>query len=143
MKESSMQKRMQDRFKPVAGESGLYDTALPPATNNIECSIEQPQAMAEVVVIRGWVFSEDHDSVNSGVYIVLKSADRTYVFTIKKEIRNDITRQFEELGLDLDYSGFTALIPKRKVADGDYSVGIYIRKGVIEALQYVDKTISF
>ena len=31
--------------------------------------------------IKGWAFIEGHDSVNNEIYIVLKSADRTYVFT--------------------------------------------------------------
>jgi len=132
-----------DIFVPVVGESSLYDTALPAATNNIECSIGEPQVKIEVIVLRGWAFIKGHDSVNSEVYIVLKSADRTYVFTTRTEIRTDITRRFEQLGLNLNYSGFTAIIPKRKVAGGDYSVGIYIRKGDIEALQYTDRIVEF
>ena len=131
-----------DRFEPVAGESRLYDTALPAATNNIECSIEQPQVMTEVIVVRGWAFIEDHDSVNSEIYVVLKSTERTYVFTTKTEIRKDITRRFEELGLNLDYSGFTALISARKIANGEYAVGIYIRKGDVEALEYTYKVVT-
>ena len=132
-----------ERFVPVAGASSLYDTTLPSATNNIECSIEEPQVKTEVIVIRGWAFIKSHDSVNSEVYIVLKSTDRTYVFTTKTEIRRDITRRFKQLDLKLDYSGFTALIPIRKVSDGDYTVGIHIRKGGIEALQYTGGVVEF
>lgn len=131
-----------DRFEPVAGESRLYDTALPAATNNIEFSIDQPQVMTEVVVIRGWAFIEGHDSVESEIYIVLKSTDRTYIFTTKTEIRNDVTRRFEELNLILDYSGFTALISAKTIADGEYTIGIYIKKGNIESLQYTSRAIT-
>jgi len=34
-----------------------------------------------------------------------------------------------------------ALIPARKIANGEYTVGIYIIKGNIEALVYTNKTI--
>ena len=43
--------------------------------------------------------------------------------------------------MNLDYSGFVALIPARKIANGEYVIGIYIRKGDIEALIYADKAV--
>jgi len=89
--------------------------------------------------MNGWAFIEDMDSENGEVYIVLKSGSRTYIFDTMVMVRTDITRHFEELNLNLDYSGFAALIPARKIANGEYSVGIYIRKGDIEALIYTNK----
>ena len=44
--------------------------------------------------------------------------------------------------MNLDYSGVVALIPARKIANGDYNVDIYITKGDIEALQYADRAIT-
>ena len=44
--------------------------------------------------------------------------------------------------MNLDYSGVVALIPARKIANGEYTVGIYITKGDIEALQYADRAIT-
>ena len=46
------------------------------------------------------------------------------------------------MDLNLDYSGFVALIPARKIDNGEYIVGIYITKGDIEALQYTDRAIT-
>ena len=43
--------------------------------------------------------------------------------------------------MNLDYSGFVALVPARKIGDGEYAIGIYIRKGDIEALIYTNKAI--
>jgi len=131
-----------DGLEQVAGASRLYKTTLPAATDNIQYWIDHLEAGAHTLEINGWAFIEGHDSVNSEIYVVLKSAGRTYVFTTETVIREGITEHFKELGLNLDYSGFTALIPARKIANGEYTVGIYIRKSDIEALQYTDRVIA-
>ena len=131
-----------DRLEQVAGESKLYKTTLPAATDNIQYWIDDVEAVAHTMeIINGWAFIEGHDSVNSEIYIVLKSTDRTYVFTTETVLRKGVTQHFKELGLNLDYSGFTALIPAGKIASGEYSMGIYIRKDDIEALQYTNKAV--
>lgn len=128
-----------DRFETVEGESRLHQISLPAETNDIKYGIEviltdDPRG----VEISGWAFIEGEDSEGSEVYIVLESASRTYIFDTMLVVRPDITRHFKELDLNLDRSGFTALIPARKIGDGEYTVGIYIKKGDIEALQYTD-----
>jgi len=132
-----------DRFEQVAGESKLYKTTLPAATNNIQYSIDKLEVTTRALEINGWAFIEGHDSVNNEIYIVLKSAGRTYIFTAETMIREDVTQAFKELNLNLDQSGFRALIPARKIANDEYSVGIYIRKGDIEALQYTGRVVEF
>ena len=132
-----------DRLEQVAGESRLYETTLPAATNNIQYSIDKLEVTTRTLEINGWAFIEGHDSVNSEIYIVLKSTRRTYIFTADTMIRVDVTQAFNELNLNLDYSGFRALIPARKIANGEYTVGIYIRKGDIEALQYTGRVVGF
>jgi len=129
------------RLEQFAGESRLYKTSVPPATDNIQYEVDHFEATARILEIYGWAFIEGYDSVNSKIYIVLKSADRTYVFTTETVIRESITEQFKELGLNLDYSGFSALIPIREIASGQYSMGIYIKKGSIEALIYTNKAV--
>lgn len=132
-----------DRLERVADESRLYETSIPAATDNIQYWIYQFEVGAHTLEISGWAFIEGHDSVNSEIYIVLKSADKTYVFTTGTVIREGVTEHFKELGLNLDYSGFTTLIPLRKIASGKYTVGIYITKSDIEALQYTDRVVGF
>jgi hypothetical protein len=131
-----------DRLEAVQGESRLHQFSLPAETNDIRYGIDaiSPED-PRVVEIRGWAFIEDEDSEGSEAYIVLESASRTYIFDTMLAMRPDITRNFKELDLNLDRSGFTALIPARKIADGEYAVGIYITKGDIEALMYTNRTI--
>jgi hypothetical protein len=132
-----------DRFERIVGESILSETTLPTATDNIQYWIDGFAATAQTLEISGWAFIRGHDSVNSEIYVVLKSTDRTYVFTTETVIRDGVTEYFRELGLNLDYSGFAALIPTRKIASGEYAVGIYIAKGDVEALQYTGRAVEF
>ena len=94
-----------------------------------------------MVNVMGWAFIEGEDSVNQAVYIVLESARRTYVFDTALRERPDVSLHFEELGLNLDSCGFSTMIPARKIAEGEYVVSIYIRKGDIEALQYTNRSL--
>ena len=131
-----------DRLEAVQGESRLCDLPLPAETSGITYYFDDFVTDGRTMVeIRGWAFINGQDSVNNEKYIVLKSAGRTYVFTTETMMKEGVTQHFKELNLNLDYSGFRALIPVRKLANGEYAVGIYIRKGDIEALMYTNKTI--
>jgi len=132
-----------DRLESVQGESRLHDFPLPAETGGIKYFFDEFATDGRTTVeVRGWAFIESMDSENSEVYIVLKSGSRTYIFDIMEQTRQDVTRHFKELNLNLDYSGFTALIPARKIANGEYALGIYITKGDIEALQYTGRVIT-
>jgi len=132
-----------DRLEKIPGEAQLRQLQLPAETNDIRCYIDDISTDSRTTVeITGWAFIEGMDSENNEVYIVLKSSSRTYILDTMVMIRIDITQYFEELGLNLDYSGFKVLIPARKIANGEYTVGIYIEKGDIDALQYTNKAIT-
>ena len=132
-----------DRLEAVEGESKLCDFPLPAETGGITyCFDELPTDGRTTVEVSGWAFIDGQDSENSEIYIVLKSADRTYIFGTETWMREGVTQHFKELDLNLDYSGFMALLPARKLADGEYTVGIYIRKGDMEALQYTNKAVT-
>jgi hypothetical protein len=133
-----------DRLEAVRGESGLHDFPLPAETKGIKCHIDEFRGDGRTIIeVRGWAFIEGHDSVSSEIYVVLKSPHRTYIFDTTVRQRPDVTAHFEQFDLNLDQSGFVALIPPRKVANGDYIIGIYIKKGDIEALLYKSRTIDF
>ncbi|MFB0520237.1 MAG: hypothetical protein ACETWD_02275 [Desulfatiglandales bacterium] len=132
-----------DIFERVPGEAKLSQFRLPAETNDIKYAIDDFSTDGRTVLdMKGWAFIEGESSDNSKTYVVLKSAKRIYIFDTMLVVREDVTRGFRELNLNLDYSGFMALIPVRKLDNGQYTLGIYIRKGDIEALQYADKAIS-
>ena len=115
---------------------------MPAETKGIRYYFDEFATDGHIAVeIRGWAFINGQDSENSKVYIVLKSADRTYVFTTETMIKEGVTQRFKELNLNLNCSAFRALIPARKIANGEYTVGLYIRKGDIEALMYTNRAI--
>jgi len=132
-----------DSLDAVQGESRLYDFPLPAETGGITYYFDEFATDGRTTVeVMGWAFIDGMDSEGSEVYMVLKSTEQTYIFDTHVLKRPDVTKAFEELDLNLDYSGFTALIPAWRIADGDYALGIYIRKGDIEALQYTSKAIT-
>lgn len=132
-----------DRLEAIRGEAQLHRLQLPADTGGMRSYIDELEIDDGVrVEIRGWAFIEDEDSVTQEVYVVLESADRTYVFDTIVLIRLDVTRHFVDLGLNLDLSGFSTKIPARKIADGEYTIGLYISKGDVDALQYTNKGIT-
>lgn len=132
-----------DTFEAISGESRLHEFPLPDETKDIKYSFWPFTTDGHTVVdISGWAFIEGQDSENSQVFIVLKSANRTYIFDTTVLVRRDVTEALQELNVNLDYSGFKAIIPITKIENGEYIVGIYIRKGDIEALQYTNKAIT-
>jgi hypothetical protein len=126
----------------VQGESRLHQISLPAETNNIRYGINKLEVTTNILEVEGWAFVEGQDSKNRELYIVLKSVHRTYVFDSQVMLKPQLTQKFKELCVNVEYSGFTTIIPARKISNGEYTVGIYIRKGDIEALQYTDKTIK-
>ena len=131
-----------DRLERIPGEAHLHRIQLPAATNDIVSFVDHCYTDGSTAVeVQGWAFIDGHDSADSEVYIVLRSGRRTYVFDTMVRMRPDITLLFEDLNLDLDYSGFFATIPARRIRDGRYNMGLYIKKGDAEALQYVDNSV--
>jgi len=132
-----------DRLEKIPGEAQLHQLQLPAQTGGMKSYIDELKTIAHTTVeVMGWAFIEGQDSENNEVYIVLKSSSRTYVFDTGVRERPDVTRYFAGMGLNLDHSGFVALLPVRKIVNGKYTVGIYIRKDDVEALQYTSKVIT-
>jgi len=131
-----------DRLEEVSGEAKLQQIQLPSETDNIIYKIESISTEGNTgVEIKGWAFVEGQDSKNRDLYIVLKSAQQTYVFDSQVMLKTQLTQNYKELCVNVEYSGFMTIIPARKISNGEYTVGIYIRGGDIEALKYTDKEI--
>jgi len=132
-----------DRLERTPGEAQLHRIELPAETDDMRSNIDALEMDGQTAVeIRGWAFIEGEDSEGSEIYVVLKSGRRTYIFDTIVRTRPDVTRHFAEMGLELDYSGFWAFLPARRIADGEYTIGIYVKKGDIEALRYTGRSIT-
>jgi len=131
------------RLERIPWEAQLQQLQLPAETGGMRSHIDELKTDGcTTVEVMGWAFIEGEDSEGSEIYVVLESSSKTYVFDAGVRERPDVTRHFAEMGLNLDHSGFMALLPARKIADGEYTVGIYITKGRIEAVEYTNKAVT-
>jgi hypothetical protein len=135
-----------DGLDRIPGEAQLHRLQLPAETTNMRYEIDDIFTDGQSgVEIRGWAFVDGQDSQNRELYVVLKSAHRTYVFDTKVELSPSALQIGGGLILNADYSGFRTLIPIREISNGEYIVGFYIRfylrNRVIEALYYTDRVV--
>lgn len=128
-----------DRFEGIPGKARLLQLTLPPVTGNIRYAMDLFYGGTRQIEVNGWAFIKGYSSENTSVYLILKSQKNTYGFETVSRRRPDITIVFKELGLNLNGSGFYCLVPLRELKPGEYTAGLYITKGDIQALQYTDK----
>jgi len=125
---------------PPEKVSQLQNIPLPQESKDLEASIEEVKKDGPLVIINGWAAVKGQDSKDSTAYCVLKSGAKTLVFdTLRLYKRPDVTTYFK---IDRDDSGFNAIIPVDRLAKGEYQIGILIRKGKAEHLQYFAKKVS-
>jgi hypothetical protein len=133
-----------DRLERISGEATLQQLQLPAETNNIRYGIDSISTEGDTgVEIVGWAFVEGQDSKNRELYIALESAHQTYVFDSQVMLKPHLIENVEESCLNMQYSGFKTIIPTRKISNGEYTVGLYIRGEDIEALQYTDSVVEY
>lgn len=122
-----------DRMLSVRGEAKLQRFDLPKDTNKIVFGINKTldstkSEWKELVSISGWAFVEGRDAINNSVYIVLESQNNAYIFDTGPVKRPDVTDALgKKAHLNLENSGFRALICKSLIENGRYEIGIYIR----------------
>lgn len=126
-------------IESVPGEAQLRQVVLPAETNNIRFNIEKLSIDEDIVNMSGWAFVEGHDSSSKLVCIILSSDKETYIFDTYNCRRPDVTSFFKDMKLNLDKSGFSALLPAGKINSGVYKIGIYVEKDDTKALAYTGK----
>lgn len=128
-----------DRLERIPDEAQLQQVQLPAQTTNMRYEIDYifSDGLSGVEIL-GWAFVDGQDCQNRELYIVLKSPQRTYVFDTTVDLRLWLREQAKGLVLNAEYSGFRTLVPARKIRDGEYVVGFYIRHSGVEALHYGD-----
>ncbi|MFX1266302.1 MAG: hypothetical protein ACFFH0_13025 [Promethearchaeota archaeon] len=132
-----------DRFEfgRIPGEAPLADISVPAETGNITYWLESIVA-GPVVEFLGCAFIEGEYSENSTSYLVFKSDQATYVFEAAMQEIGTLNQMLGIEEPDLIKAGFIATIPAERMENGTYTIGIYIRKGATEALQYTDKVLT-
>lgn len=129
------------KFGGIPGEARLVDISVPAETGNIRYSLESNMC-GTMVEFTGWAFIEGGYPENSTTYLVFKSDQAIYVF---EATMREVGTLNQLLGIeepDLTKAGFSATIPVERMKNGTYTIGIYIRKGKTEALQYTDKVLK-
>lgn len=130
------------RFNRVPGQAELQNIKLPPETNDLKYSIDHISTNKDNIEIEGWAFINELDTINQQVYLVFKNRSKLLIFDTLTRIRNDVTRAYSDLNINLDNSGFFAIIPRDKIGKYGYSIGIYVRNNSIEAFQYTNAIIE-
>jgi hypothetical protein len=118
---------------------------LPPETNNITYSIDifekRTVQYIDLLEIYGWAFMDGGGSKESKISLVLKSDRSAYVLDSNRTVRRmDVAMHFGNR--DLEDSGFMVALPDVFLDDGEYKVGILIKKDGQEAFRYVDRVIT-
>jgi hypothetical protein len=132
-----------DRLERTEGESMMHAIPLPAATDSIEYGVEFININGSEAVLRGWAFIRGQDMVGSQIFLVLKSGSDTYIFdTVPWSKPLPVMENYGDLNLNLDDSGFFAILPLRKISDGEYTYGVYIKKDDAGALQYTDIVVT-
>jgi len=126
----------------------LQEISLPAKSQPMEFHIdllleEVVKEGKEYTEIYGWAFIEGQSPAQSQTYVVLKSNGTAYVFDTWINYTPWVPLHFGITDLGLEWAGFIARIPKEEIEDGAYKIGIYIKKGDMEALQYTDKVVEF
>ena len=127
-----------DKFEVLEGESPLSQVSLPSPTDNIQYNLDRVSVGDYSIEVEGWAFIEGESAEDSKIYVVLQSDKNTYVFETSLWQRPGVITVPDEPNLNLAWSGFVSVIPLRKIDEGEYNIGLYIRKADREALQYTD-----
>jgi hypothetical protein len=112
---------------------------LPNVSRSIKWNFDEFQDRGGAFFIRGWAYIKDQDAKNSLIYIVLASPESKYLVQVAPQKRHDVTVFFGNA--DYDDSGFDVMLHKGDLEVGEYRVGIYIKKGKVEAFQYTSRLI--
>jgi hypothetical protein len=89
----------------------------------------------------GWAFPTLDKNIPVGDYerqVVLVTPTGNYVFAAETVERTDVQEYFNDLGMDLTHSGFSALITKDVIELGEYRLGIIFRNPQDNTVYYVD-----
>jgi hypothetical protein len=125
----------------IPGLKKLQQMDLPIETKGISYAIEILRDIKDYIDIRGWAFINDKNSEGSVILLGLSSDRNNFLINTSLIKRPDVTVYFKT-SLNLNDSGFSAIIAKEELEVGTYKIGIYIKKENFVAFQYTDRIIN-
>jgi len=108
--------------------------------NRVDSYIET----SELILVRGWAFLYDEDSHDVKIYLILDSPYVRYIYTTISRVRPDVTTH-HKIHLNqgfLDHSGFTGLIKKADLIEGNYDLGVVLVKNKSAAIQLLNFSVK-
>jgi len=94
--------------------------------NNISYTIEKYEEGESYISFSGWAFINGMGTEEGDVEILLKNDANSFSFKTSYIYRRDITKFFKASGLNLDYAGFSVVVPKEPLKAGEYRVALKI-----------------
>jgi len=105
----------------------VREVSIPNIDENVEYWFDSIIENECFITFSGWAFVKGHDAVAPQIYLYFANEEETAVFDMVESQKPGITAHFDSYGLNLDASGFSAIINKEFLPQGDYQIGIYIQ----------------
>jgi len=120
----------------------LAAAELPAETNNLRYFVDSVQPRIMGIEIVGWAFisTAQPSAAGSDIFVVLESGGTERVFTATSVQRTDVAEYFKNP--DVQGSGFSVLVPAGALSKGQYRLGLYVKRGQEQGLQFTDKTVT-
>jgi len=122
-------------------ESRLTNISLPAETDDTRLAIDRIAVIDARVEVEGWAAIAGQTGSDIQIFVVLKGNKNTFTFQPTQYSRGDAAKALG-LALDDDNFGFLALIPGDEIRPGIYKLGICVKSGGAQALQYTDWIIT-
>ncbi len=125
---------LHDHFFLRHGKPVLVSAELPEKTGQIFIAIDSFKTTfydgQYLFFMAGWAFSSIDPAMHPEDYerqVILISNEKSYFFATQNQSRLDIHQAAKSKGMDLKWSGFSALISKEALAPGVYQIGVSFR----------------
>lgn len=119
-----------ERLEALPGESRSESISLPQETGGVAYHLDTVKGGPYVAEVRGWAYIDGQSPDDSQVYVVLQSAGSCRVFDTMT-----LLADYTDVTFASYPSGFVCNIPASRVDEGRYEIGVYVRKGDLEAFQ--------
>jgi hypothetical protein len=133
-----------DRYFVQEGKPIWVDAKLPTQVYGYQTHMDRVEIIDDqngIHQLFGWAFLTFSKSIPAEDYerrVVLLSPKGNYIFTAATLQRIDVQLAYNDLDMDLEKSGFSALIDRNAIKSGLYRLGIIFKRKSNDLTYYVD-----